>query len=143
MPKHQLESFGGTLNAAIYSGQVAPVLNGATATNPAAFATGSDVCLWSGPGRLMKVVPHQTQYALSGVQLNLYDSNTPVSGGPLSASGQALIGALNAGVVGNIFSGGLVLAGVPINFDMPFKNGLSLNSRSGQVGYTFSWTPEG
>lgn len=126
---------GGTRAAAIYSGQVAPGLTAA----PGAAAVGSDVILHSGPGRLVGAIPHQTYLTLSGhVSLKLYDG-LPVSGGPLYASGHVLLADL--GVAGGV-SGAVSYAGQMIPLDVPFNSGLSLNSRSGQIGYTFVWVPE-
>lgn len=126
---------GGQRSASIYSGQVAPVLVGV----PGGVAVGSDVMIASGRGRLCQIVPHQSFLSLSGVQVNFYDSDSPISGGPIPTSGHDLVGSIAAGWG---VSGQFTPAGYPININMPYQSGLCVNSRSGQPGFTVSWSPE-
>lgn len=135
MPRHLLETLGGTRSACIFSGAVAPGLGGA----PGAVAVGADVLFFSGAGRLAGVVLHQS--LLSGLGITFYDSHAPVSGGPLSTSGHIIVGAIPSLI--NTPSGSIVPLPVGlIPMGVPFFSGLCVNSRSGQAGYTVTWTPE-
>lgn len=126
-------TINGNYRAAQFSGAVAPAVTGAVGS----VAVGSDVFLFSGPGVLNAVIPHQGFLTMSGVQLNIYDGAAAVSGGPIAASGHVPLGAVPAafGV-----SGQLSAAGVPIIYNTPFNSGLIFNSRSGQTGVTIVWT---
>ena len=135
MPRHQLQTVGGTRNGAIFSGQVLPNVSGSAG----AVAVGSDVLFWSGAGRLTAVIPHQTVLTLSGVNAMFYDAGIPVSGGPIPASGHIPIGGLG---VGAGVSGQDSPAGIPIFLGISFASGLCYNSRSGQTGITVSWSPD-
>ena len=126
----------GNLTAAQYSGAVVPVVAGATGS----VAVGSDVFLFSGPGRLQYIIPHQTYLSLSGVAINIYDGAAAVSGGPIAASGHIPLGGLFAGAG---VSGQLILQNQPIPLGIPFNSGLVINSRSGQCGVTLVWSSGG
>jgi hypothetical protein len=139
---------GGFNSACFYSGAVAPSVVGA----PGAFATGSDVMLFSGAGRLDELLLHQ-HTAQSGLCLPIvfYDAHAPVSGGPIPASGHKLVAFTQAFV--NLVSGQVSISGsaavipggtfgVTIPIAQPFQSGLCFNSRSGQCGVTVTWTPE-
>lgn len=144
----QKNTWGGFNTATQYSGAVAP-----STTLGGALITGSDVMLASGGGRLDQatIFPPFS----SGLQLHVifYDAAAPVSGGPIAASGHRVLGYLpdvvslvsgQAPVSGNVGATSLfdVLTGVPRQFATPFQSGLCYNSRSGQPGFTVSWTPE-
>lgn len=129
-----LQSDVGTKTGSIYSGQVAPALTGTSG----GVAVGSDVLLQSGPGRLVGVLTHTTYLSLSGVAINFYDAAAPVSGGPVAASGHRPVGV----VPGAYGVSGQVAGPIFQPFNIPFLNGLCVNSRSGQVGFTASWVPE-
>ena len=134
MPRQShLSIRGGTKTAAQFSGAVAP------AVTASVTSVGSDVCLFSGPGRLISMVPHQNFLTLSGVALAVYDSAIPVSGGPIPASGHVPLAVYPAAYGA---SGQLSTAGQLVEFFTPFANGLCFNSRSGQPGVTFTWLPE-
>jgi len=136
VPKHNLTAQGGTRAAAIYSGANAPGLTAA----PNAVAVGSDVLFWSGAGRLAEVVLHGQQAAGTGI--TFYDAAAPISGGPIYTSGHVPL-AFIAGNTGQaVVSGQPTLAGGVIPIGMPFRYGLCVNSRSGQIGYTVSWSPD-
>ncbi len=138
MPRHQLQTFGGTMLMAVNSGQVAPVQTGLFSQGGAAALVGSDIMFFSGAGRLGGAFLHQ--YATSGLPIIFYDAAAPVSGGPVATSGHKIIGILPA-----VFSGGTQTlpgtGGISI-FGTPFTSGLCVNSRSGQNGFTVTWTPE-
>ena len=139
---------GGELTATIFSGQVAPGLTGA----PGAVAAGSDVLICSGAGRLNTIIPHNVMQ--SGIPVYFYDAGVAISGGPLAASGHRIVGVLpatyngaqNVGTTPASGAAGWAMLGMtstaPIVVDMPFLSGLCLNSRSGQPGFTVSYTPE-
>lgn len=125
---------GGGIAATFYSGMAAPALTGAYG----AVAVGSDVLIFSGAGRLKDILTIGTILSLSGVQTTFYDAGAPVSGGPIPASGHRIIGVLPAafGVSGQVLGPG------PFGYDIPFNSGLCFNSRSGQLGFTVTYTPE-
>lgn len=135
--KSQYETTGGFQTATIYSGQVAPSLTSA----PGAVAVGSDVLLYSGAGRLNSVTTTASYFTLSGVVINLYDAAAPVSGGPIAASGHKVLAVVISPHT-TAASGALVPAGQVYSFSQPFTSGLCVNSRSGQMGVTVTWTPE-
>lgn len=128
---------GGGQAASFYSGAVAPGLTCA----PGSVATGSDVLIFSGAGRLKSVTPHQQ---ISGVAITFYDGAAAVSGGPLYTSGHKPLGVVPA----NTFGGGpgeTIFGAGPTTYgfgEPPFQSGLIFNSRSGQPGFTVTWIPE-
>ena len=140
---------GGFYSASVYSGAVAPGLNCA----PGAAAVGSDICFASGPGRLDTVVLWVDK-AASGQQVGLtfYDAAAPVSGGPIYASGHRILANIPSFMPQVVGAGLAVASGVESNFypafgttisiDSVFQSGLCFNSRSGQPGFTVTWTPE-
>lgn len=136
MARHMLQSEGGTYTAAFYSGATVPAVAGA----PNAVTVGSDVLLQSGPGRLCTTFFHKL--IQSGTGISIYDAPTPVSGGPISASGHIPLAFLPPIGIGATASGSAPL--VPqvgyTGWDMPFRQGLCVNSRSGQPGFTLTWS---
>ncbi len=132
-------TIGGTKTAAFYSGQVAPALTGVTG----GVAVGSDVLFWSGQGRLDAVSLHNVLQ--SGTNVVFYDAPAPISGGPLASSGHiplAFIPGNPAATAASGATGGAYQYGTMIQFGTPFFNGLCLNSRSGQVGFTVQFSSE-
>ncbi len=139
---------GGWYGATIYSGQAAPSL----VSCPNAFAVGSDVMLCSGPGRLDSVVVRAGDVGgASGLQLSItfYDAATPVSGGPIPASGHRILGFVPQ--FQNAISGAQLSGVIPTSYNLPvgavpfasfFSSGLCVNSRSGQPAFTAFFTPE-
>lgn len=137
MPKHQLQSTGGSQAAAIYSGANAPGLGGATN----AVAVGSDVLFHSGAGRLATISLHRVNTA-DAVNITFYDAVAPVSGGPLASSGHIHLGTIPATLAISPASGQLMVPSVQIPIGMPFRQGLCVNSRSGQPGFTITFSPD-
>jgi hypothetical protein len=145
----QKNTWGGFQTATMYSGAVVPNLAGA----PNAVATGSDVLLCSGPGRLDSITLNPPFSSGLNLAIIFYDSAIPTSGGPIATSGMKIVGytpavvALVSGyspVSGNTAVAGALdlMAGVPRQVSVPFQSGLCFNSRSGQCGFTAAWTPE-
>lgn len=128
---------GGTQTSSIFSGAVAP---GIAACISGVTVVGSDVCLYSGAGRLNTLLIHQNM--LSGnTAIFFYDSAVPVSGGPIALSGHKVVFAFPTGLT--LASGNVQQQpSWPVSIDMPFQSGLCVNSRSGQPGFTAVWTPE-
>jgi hypothetical protein len=134
MPRRQLETFGGLNTTCIYSGAVAPTV----ISTPGTVATGSDVLLFSGPGRFDGGFVHQN--LTSGQAIFFYDGAAAVSGGPIAASGHIVLGVLNPAV--SLISGAYNAdRGGLIPFGTQFNSGLCVASKSGQPGFTASWTP--
>lgn len=141
---------GGFNSATIYSGSATPALTAA----PGAVAVGSDVLLFSGTGRLDTVLVHQhTAAFVSGLlPVVFYDAHAPVAGGPIYASGHKLLAYIpfiqnittasffgTSGVVPNY----AITWGTPVQVGAPFFSGLCCASiRSGQPGFTVTWTAE-
>lgn len=127
-------TMGGYKTAAIYSGQVAPALTGVTG----GVANGSDVLIWSGQGRLDSVVLHQ--FFNSGTVLTFYDGIPAISGGPLAASGHIPLFAFPGNGIVQSGTMGVGWGAIPVG--TPFFKGLCVNSRSGQPGFTVTFTSE-
>lgn len=128
-------TYGGDMTASIYSGQVAPALGAA----PGAVATGADVLLYSGAGRLKDVLIHQS--LVSGQSIIFYDAGVTSSGGPFPLSGNRILATappVTLGLQSGVFQS--VAGAYP--FDVPFTSGLCFNSTSGQAGFTVSWIPD-
>ena len=129
-------TFGGGRCASIYSGNA--VLSGALVAAYGAAGTGYDVVLYSGPGRLKTIQPH---VQISGVAIAFYDAAAVASGGPFAASGVKILGTIPANTWA--LPGGVFATGPAVyQFDMPFQSGLAVALKSGQPGFTVSWTPE-
>lgn len=101
-----------------------------------------DSMIFSGAGRLNSILQH-TQMA-SGLAVVLYDGALATSGGPFGLSGHKVIGIVPPTWAGGVQGSGstTVFTGQPVNVDMPFQSGLLVNLRSGQPGFTVSFTPE-
>lgn len=144
--KPQKNTWGGFQSATFYSGAVVPGLTGA----PGAVATGSDVLVFSGAGRLDTVLVHQhTGHSGALLPIVFYDAATAVSGGPIYTSGHKLVAF--APLLVNLLSGALPVSGqnsayappgLPQQVSWPFLSGLCFNSRSGQPGFSVAWTAE-
>lgn len=142
------QTTGGFNSASFYSGAVAPGLTAA----PGSFVTGSDVFVASGPGRLDTITLFvNTAQSGGATGINFYDAATPVSGGPIYASGHKLLasvpGALLYPPTGGVLASGQpgnvgAYQGIPFTIGAPFGSGLCFNSRSGQIAMTIAWTPE-
>jgi len=145
----QKNTWGGFMTATIYSGAVAPSLAGAYN----AVAGGADVLLFSGAGRLDSITLNPPTASGLLLAVVLYDSAVPTSGGPFASSGHKTVGYLPpivslvsgySPVSGNTGAAGLndLLVGVPRSVSLPFMSGLCVACKSGQPGFTVSWTPE-
>jgi hypothetical protein len=144
----QKNTFGGFNTGTFYSGGPAPNV---VCANPGAVAFGADVLLWSGAGRFDMVAP--LPVTASGMQLAVlfYDSAAPTSGGPFPASGHRIVGFIPpylssfSGSPAAFASGtfGLNTPVGPANpFSFTFQSGLCVALKSGQPGFTYSFTPE-
>lgn len=130
---------GGELVATVYSGMASGALSTANSTQfGAAVAAGADLLLFSGAGRLKDVQPN---VQLSGVQITFYDAAGVASGGPFTASGVKVLAVIPANTwspPGGIFGVGPIQYG----FDVPFTSGLCVALKSGQPGFTVTFSPD-
>ena len=123
----QLFTQGGTRTHTIFSG-----------------TAGGDAAIFVGAGRLDAAFFHPgAQLALSGQSVMFYDAASPYSGGPIPASGQtkvvgvlATVAASRPAASGDVFQGGVVQ-----QFGFAFTSGLCFQGRSGQFGWSASYTP--
>lgn len=132
---------GGMQNACVWSGALAPSLAGAPAGS---VTSGGHIQLWSGAGRLNKIIPHSIM--TSGQPVWFYDAGTITASG-ISVSGQKIIGfvpprsrgglALASGAIDTVVSWQDV-----IDLQMPFTSGLCVAAASGAPGFSISFTPE-
>ncbi len=131
---------GGGRAGAVFSGNA--FLSGCGPAMPGAVGGGYDVLIMSGAGRLNSVIQH-TQLA-SGFAVLFYDSAVPTSGGPFPASGHKIVGALPPTYAAGVVSGVIPIAftGASVNIDFPFQSGLCVALKSGQPGFSYSFTPE-
>lgn len=136
-----LQAQGGCIAASVYSGAVAPSLAGAYG----AVAAGPDILLYSGAGRLKDILPHVQ--LLSGLPVVFYDAGAVASGGPFAASGHKIVGVLPGSTQSTAPAGsGVNIAIFPNDWvfalDQPFQSGLCVATKSGQPGFTVTYTPE-
>lgn len=127
---------GGSVAGSIYSGTA--ILSGALLATYGSVGTGYDAILFSGAGRLNSVLPHSV---ISGVSVTFYDTAVATSGGPFAASGHKILAVIPANTIG-AFGNSLGCGPLPIQLDVPFQSGLAVQLRSGQAGFTFTYTPE-
>lgn len=112
------------------------------------FTGPGDYLLQSGYGRLDYLLQHQNLQSGQGVIF--YDGSPATSGGPFALSGHKIVGlipptwSVPAGVTVASGQTNFVRAfdGAPIQVSMPFQSGLCVAIKSGQPGFTASWTPE-
>jgi hypothetical protein len=124
--------------ATVYSGGI--LSPGSGFLSPGAVQTADHVLLASGAGRLNNVLLHTGVFALSGVALAFYDSNTVALSGPATyAPTKRLLAVLNA--PNNGASGAFTQQGI-IPIDMPYNSGLCVCCASGIGGFSASFTPE-
>lgn len=104
--------------------------------------TPGDVLIFSGTGRLNKVLQHSQMQ--SGLEITFYDSATATSGGPFPLSGHIVVGKVPPTWPPAVQSGAFIipLGGEPITIDIPFISGLCVAMKSGQPGFTATWAPE-
>lgn len=107
------------------------------------FFSGStlgDTLIFSGAGRVNVVTMH-TQMQ-SGVSAFIYDAAVATSGGPFGLSGHKMIYATPptwGGAASGVY---LPLNPAGVLVDKVFQSGLCVNTRSGNAGFSFSWSPE-
>lgn len=126
MPQPQIVTGGGLVAGSVYSGVV-----------PATGLPG-DVQLVSGAGRLNLILPHTT--VTSGLTTVFYDAAVATSGGPFAASGHVILGVIPPTWTAN--SGVANAPQARIVMEVPYRSGLCVNLRSGQLGFTYTYTPE-
>ena len=134
---------GGMRTATLWSGNL--LTNTSLTGMPAgAVTSGGHTQIWSGAGRLHRIMVHSL--LTSGQQVTFYDAGgVSVSG--VSVSGQRFIGriptrsratlALASGEVDTSVAWNDV-----IEVQMPFTSGLCVAAASGAPGFTCSFTPE-
>ena len=135
---------GGTPTSSgnVNTGELLFVRGGGRVTCFFSGSTLGDTLIYSGAGRVNNFIMH-TQLQ-SGVPAVIYDAAVATSGGPFGLSGHKFIFAtpptwgINA--VGSGVNNPFNPASQPV--DMPFQSGLVVNLRSGNAGFSFSWTPE-
>lgn len=134
---------GGQRTATVWSGNI--LTNAALTGCPAgAVTSGGQIMIWSGGGRLHRILVHSL--LTSGQPVTFYDSaSITVSG--VSVSGQRFIGRIPARSRATLaLASGEVDIAVPwndvIEVQMPFTSGLCAAAASGAPGFTVSFTPE-
>ena len=132
---------GGQRNGTVWSGALAMSLVGLPT---GALGSGNNAQVWSGPGRLHTIIPHQ--YLNSGQPVWFYDAGAITVSG-ISVSGQRIIGyvPLTMPAALAVLSGNtqLTLAwDQRIVVDMPFTSGLCISAASGSPGCSFSFSTE-
>ena len=134
---------GGIQTACIWSGNI--LTNASLTGAPAgAVTSGGHTQLWSGAGRLHRIIPHAM--LTSGQPVTFYDAGTIAPSG-VSVSGQKFIGRVPARSPATLaLASGEVDRTVTwldvIEVQMPFTSGLCVAASSGAPGFTVSFTPE-
>lgn len=130
--------FSGTPN----TGQLLYSQGGQKTTSFFSGVVGPDKLLWTGAGRLDAAFFHDSALiALSGQPVVFYDAAAAVSGGPLS--GHTVVGVLAPSdeMAATGISGAALRGGQVRTFGFPFVNGLVASTRSGQPGFSATFTP--
>jgi hypothetical protein len=140
-------TLGGAQRACVFSGMPSGAYAGGVAPQAGAYLiSGADAVIYSGPGRIKDIMLH-TQM-ISGLPIYFYDANTVVSGGPFAASGHCIVAigpatwSPAAAASGAGATSITPYTGAPYSFDIPFNNGLCVDVKSGQPGFTVVFTPE-
>jgi hypothetical protein len=119
------------------TGQIPYTLGGQKVFSKASGVVGPDNLIHSGGGRLDAAFFHDSAIiALSGQAVTFYDG-APVSGGPLTAP---VVGVL-APKADTSISGAALRGGELRLFGTTFQSGLVASTRSGQAGFSVSYTP--
>jgi hypothetical protein len=126
------------------TGQIPFTLGGSRVVTKYSGVVGPDVVAYTGGGRLDAAFFHDSAIlALSGQAVVFYDASVAVSGGPFAADGHKVLGVLApsdeqsaTGISGAALRGGQVR-----NFGFTFQSGLAYSTRSGQPGFSASFTP--
>lgn len=133
---------GGEIVACVWSGNL--LTNASLTGCPAGSVTsGGHIQLWSGAGRLNKIMPHAM--LTSGQPVTFYDAGTITASG-VSVSGQKFIGRIPARAPATLaLASGEVDRQMRwedvITVNMPFASGLCVGAASGAPGFTVSFTP--
>jgi hypothetical protein len=119
--------------------QTATTLGGTRVYTHYSGVVGPDILIASGAGRLdAAFFLDSALVSLSGQPVTFYDG-APVSGGPLAASSHKVLGVLapqaDTGTSGAALRGGKI-----VNFGFVFSSGLVHSTRSGQPGFSVSFT---
>lgn len=126
------------------TGQMCYTQGGSKTFSKLSGVVGPDVNIWVGGGRLDASFFHDSALlALSGQAVVFYDSAVAVSGGPLSTSGHKIVGVLapTGFQADTSVSGAALRGGIVINHGFPFTSGLCVTTRSGQAGFSATFTP--
>lgn len=142
-PRSSGDVFDGGILFVRGGGRAASQSSGHQPGNPG--SGGGELLICSGAGRLLNILQH-AQLA-SGLPVFFYDAAVATSGGPFYTSGHKIIGLVPptwpGGALGVASSGTFVpFNGAVLTVDMPFQSGLCVNLRSGQPGWTISYTVE-
>jgi hypothetical protein len=140
-PKPCLNAGTIILSGAPNTGQTLATLGGLRTHTVFSGAVGPDILITAGEGRLDAAFFHDSAIiALSGQPVIFYDSAVAVSGGPLATSGHKVVGVLapkaDTGISGAALRGGDVKT-----YGFPFSSGLCYTTRSGQAGWSVTYTP--
>ncbi len=133
---------GGEQTACIWSGNL--LTNASLTGAPAgAVTSGGHTQLWSGPGRLHRIIPHDI--LTSGQPVTFYDAGA-ISVSGVSVSGQKFIGRIPARSRATLaLASGALDTGVQwqdvIEVQMPFTSGLCVAAASGAPGFSVAFTP--
>ncbi len=138
---------GGQRTVTVWSGGLAPAMRGI----PGGAASGNNITVFSGAGRLHKIMPHLQMQ--SGVQAWFYDSDLPARSGAgpvvslLAESGARVLGIIpvthRLGDIAGFQSGyGFSTPWQDvITVEAPFTSGLYVSAASGCPGFSFTYTP--
>lgn len=134
---------GGMYTAQTFSGNLL-AHNGSGFSPGYIGSSGGHIQLWSGAGRLHKIIPHSI--LTSGQPVTFYDAGTITVSG-ISVSGTRIIGRIPARSRATLaLASGEVDTAVSwqdvISVDMPFTSGLCAAAASGAPGFSVSFTPE-
>lgn len=127
----------GTPNTA----QVLMTMGGQKTVTKLSGVVGPDVLVHVGPGRLDAAFFHDSAIiALSGQPVVFYDASVAVSGGPLTNNVVGVLAPSDEFAATGI-SGAALRGGQVRNFGFTYLSGLCYSTRSGQAGFSASYTP--
>jgi hypothetical protein len=123
------------------TGQLLYTQGGAKVYTKLSGVVGPDNLIHVGGGRLDAAFFHDSALiALSGQAVVFYDASAAVSGGPLT---NPVVGVLAPGpqLGGTGISGAALRGGIVSPFGFTYQSGLCASTRSGQAGWSASYTP--